>query len=292
MGAIWCQNDRRVDDTYKKGSVMSKTKNRLYFLVLVFILLGLGCSTVPITGRTQLELVPSDQLMAMSADQYGDFMSKHEVITNTPDARMVAQVGNRISQAVERYFREQNKSGMLDGYNWEFNLIKDPGVNAWAMAGGKVAVYTGILEIARGENGLATIMGHEIAHAVAQHGNERMSQSLLNQLGGMALATALSQQPAMTRELLMAAYGAGTQVGIMLPYSRLHETEADQMGLIFMAMAGYDPRQAVDFWSRMKKQGQKGAPPEFLSTHPAHATRIAQIKEYLPKAMTYYTQKE
>ncbi len=271
---------------------MPKIKNCLYLCILVFILLAMGCSTVPITGRKQLELVPSDQLMAMSADQYSDFMSKHEVITGTPDARMVAQVGNRISQAVERYFRKKNKSGMLQGYKWEFNLIKDPSANAWAMAGGKVAIYTGILKIAQGENGLATIMGHEVAHAVAQHGNERMSQSLLNQLGGVALATALSQQPAMTQELLMTAYGAGTQVGIMLPYSRLHETEADQMGLIFMAMAGYDPRQAVDFWSKMEKKGKKGAPPEFLSTHPAHATRIAQIKKYLPTAMTYYTQKE
>ncbi|MFO7912937.1 MAG: M48 family metallopeptidase [Desulfotignum sp.] len=271
---------------------MPKPKNYLYCWLLIFIMLALGCSTVPITGRRQLELVPSDQLMAMSADQYSEFMAKHEVITNTPDARMVAQVGNRISQAVERYFREQNKSGMLEGYKWEFNLIKDPSANAWAMSGGKVAVYSGILNIAQGENGLATIMGHEVAHAVAQHGNERMSQALLNQLGGVALTAALSQQPAMTKDLLMAAYGAGTQVGIMLPYSRLHETEADQMGLIFMAMAGYDPRQAVDFWSRMEKQGRKDAPPEFLSTHPAHATRIAQIKEYLPKAMTYYTRKE
>lgn len=271
---------------------MPKTKNCLIFCVLIFILLALSCSTVPITGRRQLELVPSGQLMAMSADQYSDFISKHEVIIGTRDARMVAQVGRRISQAVERYFLEQNKPGMLEGYKWEFNLIKDPGANAWAMAGGKVAVYTGILNLAQGENGLATIIGHEIAHAVAQHGNERMSQALLNQLGGMALATALSQQPAMTKELLMTAYGAGTQVGILLPYSRLHETEADQMGLIFMAMAGYDPRQAVDFWSRMEKQGQKGAPPEFLSTHPAHETRIARIKEYLPTAMKYYTYKE
>lgn len=267
-------------------------KNCLCFCLLFFVLVASGCSTVPITGRRQLELVPSDQLMAMSADQYSDFMSKHEVITGTSDARMVAQVGSRISQAVERYFREQNKSGVLQGYQWEFNLIKDPSANAWAMPGGKVAVYTGILSVAQGENGLATIMGHEIAHVVAQHGNERMSQGLLNQLGGMALATAISQQPQTTQNLFMTAYGAGTQVGILLPYSRLHETEADQMGLIFMAMAGYDPRKAVDFWVRMEKQSQQGSPPEFLSTHPAHATRIEKIKEYLPQAMTHYTNKE
>lgn len=281
-----------MNETHKKVSAMWRNNRCRYFCIVLLVLLVLGCSTVPITGRRQLELVPSGQLMAMSTEQYDAFLSGHEVITDTAEARMVSQVGHRISQAVERHFREQNRSGALRGYHWEFNLIDDPSANAWAMAGGKVAVYTGILDIAQGENGIATIMGHEIAHAVAKHGNERMSQGLLSQLGGAALATALSQQPAMTRDLLMAAYGAGTQVGIMLPYSRLHETEADRLGLIFMAMAGYDPRQAVDFWSRMGKKGREGSPPEFLSTHPAHATRIARIKAYLPTAITYYNQYE
>ena len=256
-------------------------------IVLLIILLA-ACSTVPLTGRRQLDLVPSDQIMAMSADQYQKFMDEHEVITGTAESRMVKRVGERISKAVETYLAEQNRTDLLAGYNWEFNLVKDSSVNAWAMPGGKVVVYTGILPVAKNENGLATVMGHEIAHAVARHGNERMSQALLTQLGGVALGVALSENPSQTNNLFMAAYGIGAQVGILLPYSRLQESEADHLGLIFMAMAGYDPREAVDFWQRMAAQDKGGAPPEFLSTHPANETRINQIKQYLPEAMKYY----
>jgi predicted Zn-dependent protease len=226
--------------------------------------------------------------MAMSADQYQKFMDEHEVITGTAESRMVKRVGERISKAVETYLAEQNRTDLLAGYNWEFNLVKDSSVNAWAMPGGKVVVYTGILPVAKNENGLATVMGHEIAHAVARHGNERMSQALLTQLGGVALGVALSENPSQTNNLFIAAYGLGAQVGILLPYSRLQESEADHLGLIFMAMAGYDPREAVDFWQRMAAQDKGGAPPEFLSTHPANETRINQIKQYLPEAMKYY----
>lgn len=247
-----------------------------------------ACSTVPVTGRQQLNLVSSDQIMAMSADQYQKFMAEHEVITGTEDSRRVKRVGERISAAVEKYLTQQNKSGALQGYNWEFNLVKDPAVNAWAMPGGKVVVYTGILPVARNETGLATVMGHEVAHAVARHGNERMSQALLTQLGGMALSTALSQNPSQTNDLFMAAYGIGTQVGVLLPYSRLQESEADHLGLIFMAMAGYDPRDALGFWQRMAEQSKGASPPEFLSTHPADRTRIERIRDYLPEAMAYY----
>jgi predicted Zn-dependent protease len=201
---------------------------------------------------------------------------------------MVKRVGGRISSAVEKYLAGQNHSDLLEGYTWEFNLVKDSSVNAWAMPGGKVAIYNGILPVTQNENGLATVMGHEVAHAVAQHGNERMSQALLTQLGGVALSVALSQNPSQTNDLFLAAYGIGTQVGILLPYSRLHESEADRLGLIFMAMAGYDPRDAVAFWQRMAAQSKGGAPPEFLSTHPAHETRIDQIMQYLPEAMKYY----
>jgi predicted Zn-dependent protease len=256
-------------------------------IVLLIILLA-ACSTVPLTGRRQLDLVPSDQIMAMSADQYQKFMDEHEVITGTAESRMVKRVGERISKAVETYLAEQNRTDLLAGYNWEFNLVKDSSVNAWAMPGGKVVVYTGILPVAKNENGLATVMGHEIAHAVARHGNERMSQALLTQLGGVALGVALSENPSQTNNLFIAAYGLGAQVGILLPYSRLQESEADHLGLIFMAMAGYDPREAVDFWQRMAAQDKGGAPPEFLSTHPANETRINQIKQYLPEAMKYY----
>jgi predicted Zn-dependent protease len=267
-----------------------KCISRLSGVCLLSILLA-ACSTVPLTGRRQLDLVPSDQIMAMSADQYQKFMDDHEVITGTPESRMVKRVGERISTAVETYLAKQNRSDLLAGYNWEFNLVKDSSVNAWAMPGGKVVVYTGILPVAKNENGLATVMGHEIAHAVARHGNERMSQALLTQLGGVALSVALSENPSQANNLFLAAYGLGSQVGILLPYSRLQESEADHLGLIFMAMAGYDPREAVDFWQRMAAQSKGGAPPEFLSTHPAHETRIKQLKEYLPEAMKYYRPK-
>ena len=257
---------------------------------LFAVLLVMACSTVPVTGRRQLDLVDSDQIMAMSAEQYQKFMAEHEVIRGTEDARMVRRVGERISTAVTNYLTAKDRSDLIAGYNWEFNLVNDPSVNAWAMPGGKVAVYTGILPVAQNENGLATVMGHEVAHAIAQHGNERMSQGLLTQLGGMALSVALSQNPSQTNNLFMTAYGVGTQVGILLPYSRLQESEADRLGLIFMAMAGYDPRQALGFWQRMAAQSKGGSPPEFLSTHPAHETRIERIEKYLPEAMKYYRQ--
>lgn len=261
-----------------------------YILAVLWLIVMLlaACSTVPVTGRKQLDLVPSDQLMAMSADQYQQFMSEHEVITGTAESQMVKRIGERISTAVENYLARQDKSELVADYNWEFNLVKDSSANAWAMPGGKVAVYTGILPVAETESGLATVMAHEVAHAIAQHGNERMSQGLLTQLGGMALSVALSQNPSQANNLFMSAYGLGTQVGVLLPYSRLQESEADHLGLIFMAMAGYDPREAVEFWQRMDAQANGEAPPEFLSTHPSHGTRIEQIKENLPEAMKYY----
>ena len=201
---------------------------------------------------------------------------------------MVKRVGTRIQKAVEQYFQQKGLSQQLDGYAWEFNLVEDKEANAWCMPGGKVVVYTGILPITKNEAGLATVMGHEIAHAVARHGNERMSQALLTQMGGMALAVALDQQPSQTSQLWMAVYGMGAQVGILLPYSRLQETEADHLGLIFMAMAGYDPHEAVEFWQRMAEMKDGKAPPEFLSTHPSDQARIKKIKEFIPEAMKYY----
>jgi predicted Zn-dependent protease len=264
---------------------------RKYIALLTasLVILVAACSTVPVTGRQQLDLVPSNQVMTMSFDAYKDFLSKHDVVTGTPEAQMVRRIGENIRGAVERYLASQKESDLLAGYRWEFNLVNDKSVNAWCMPGGKVVVYTGILPVTRDENGLAVVMGHEIAHAIARHGNERMSQGLLAQLGGVALSTALSQNPSQTNSLFMAAYGLGTQVGILLPYSRLQESEADRLGLIFMAMAGYDPQAAPDFWQRMAAQKQGGSPPEFLSTHPSDQQRINQIRnQYLPEALTYY----
>jgi predicted Zn-dependent protease len=257
-------------------------------LLLVSVACLTSCSTVPLTGRHQLLLIPDSQVMALSFDQYGKFLSQHQVVKGTPDAQMVQRVGHRIQGAVEIYLRRAGKAELLSGYKWEFHLVKDKQENAFCMPGGKVVVYTGILPVTKNEPGLATVLGHEIGHAVARHGNERMSQGLVTQLGSVALSTALSSRPAETQQLFMAAYGMGTQVGVLLPYSRLQESEADRLGLIFMSMAGYDPHQAVDFWRRMENQKNQASPPEFLSTHPSHATRIKDIEDYLPKAMTYY----
>ncbi|OGW37941.1 MAG: peptidase M48 [Nitrospirae bacterium GWD2_57_9] len=248
----------------------------------------LSCSTVPISKRRQLDLIPAETMLPMSFNSYQDFLSKHKVIDSTPEAQMVKRVGVRIQQSVERYFAENNQSDRLKGYAWEFHLIEDKQVNAWAMPGGKVVVYSGLVPGAQDENGLAVVMGHEIAHAVANHGDERMSQGLITEMGGIALATALSRKPAETQQLFMTAYGAGATVGLLLPFSRLHESEADHLGLIFMAMAGYDPQQAVPFWQRMSQKAGGGAPLELLSTHPADEKRIENIQKLMPEAMKHY----
>lgn len=256
-------------------------------VVLSLLLLVASCATVPVTGRSQLNLIPNNTMLSMSFQQYGQFLQENEVIRNTQEARMVKQVGTRIQHAVEQYFQQNNMPQELQNYQWEFNLVESEDVNAWCMPGGKVVVYSGLLPIAQNDAGLAVVMGHEIAHAVAQHGNERMSQGLLVQLGGMALSEALKSKPQKTQQLWMMAFGLGAQVGAILPYSRLHETEADHLGLIFMAMAGYDPRTAVNFWQRMSQAGGAGVP-EFLSTHPAGETRIRNIQEFMPEALQYY----
>ena len=260
-------------------------KKRMIILSLIFLVIA--CTTVPITGRRQLNIIPASQINSMSFTNYKDFLSKHKVVNGTKESKMVKRIGKKIQTAVESYFAEKKMSSHLNGYKWEFNLVQDDLVNAWCMPGGKVVVYTGILPVTKDETGLAVVMGHEVAHAVAGHGSERMSQGMLVQLGGMALDKALESKPEETKSIFMSAFGLGAQVGVMLPFSRLHESEADHLGLVFMAMAGYDPNKAVDFWQRMAAgSGQK--PPEFLSTHPSDETRIKKIKKLLPKAMKYY----
>jgi predicted Zn-dependent protease len=258
------------------------------FSLFLLLALILSCTTVPITGRGQLAFIPAGTILPMSFDNYRDFLAQHKVIDQTPEAQLVARVGQRVQHSVERYFSERGLASQLKGYQWEFHLVEGKEVNAWhARRQGRW--YTGILPVTRDENGLAVVLGHEIAHAVANHGGERMSQGLLVQMGGVALEAALSQKPKETNDLFLAAYGMGAQVGVLLPYGRLHESEADHLGLIYMAMAGYDPRGAVDFWERMAASKQGQAPPEILSTHPADATRIGNIKRLLPEAMKFYT---
>lgn len=252
-----------------------------------------SCSEVAITGRSQLNLIPDKTMNSMALTEYQSFLKENKQSTNASDVAMVQRVGLRIADAVERYCRQNGMSDQISGFNWEFNLIESKEINAWAMPGGKVVIYTGILPVTQDETGLAVVMGHEIAHVIARHGNERMSQGLLVQMGGMALSEALASQPAATQQLFMNSYGIGANVGVLLPYSRLHESEADRMGLIFMAMAGYNPQAAVDFWQRMGSQpGASQKPPEFLSTHPADTTRINNIKSHLPEAMNYYRQNQ
>ena len=260
------------------------------FAIIACLLLLSACSTVPITGRSQLNLIPGSSMLSMSLQQYDQFPKEHKLSTNQEQTQMVKRVGLRIQNAVERYFASNGLSSQLANYKWEFNLVEDKQLNAWCMPGGKVVVYTGILPVTKDETGLAVVMGHEIAHAIAEHGNERMSQGLMAQMGGVALSTALSTQPAATQQLWMAAYGLGSQYGAILPYGRLQENEADHLGLIFMAMAGYSPNQAVGFWQRMAAQKGGNTTPEFLSTHPADATRIQNIQRLIPEAMKYYRQ--
>ncbi|MCF8145451.1 MAG: M48 family metallopeptidase [Deltaproteobacteria bacterium] len=266
---------------------MKSIPYHIHLLVFMIFLLA-SCSTVPVTGRKQLALIPSSTMLSMSFQQYDAFLEENKLSTNQEQTRMVKRVGHNIQKAVEQYMADNNRSDALKNYHWEFNLVESSEVNAWCMPGGKVVIYSGILPITQDEAGLAVVMGHEIAHAVARHGDERMSQGLLVQTGGLALSTALATKPETTRQLWMAAFGLGASVGVMLPYSRLHENEADRLGLIFMAMAGYDPRVAVEFWKRMSQEKKGGAPPEFLSTHPADETRIQNITARLPEAMKYY----
>lgn len=257
-------------------------------LLLLSVSALIACATVPVTERRQLNLVSEGSLATASQQQYQEFLSTHEVVANTPESEMVKRVGQRIQQAVQQFMTSRNQADDLAGYQWEFNLINSPEMNAWAMPGGKVAVYSGILPVTQDEAGLGAVMGHEIAHIIAKHGSERMSQQLMAQMGGQALSVALANRPEATKSLLMNVFGVGATVGVMLPYSRLQEREADQLGLVFMAMAGYDPHAAVGVWQRMaEQQGGKGIP-EFLSTHPADQSRIRQIQKEIPEAMRYY----
>ncbi len=236
-----------------------------------------------------MNLLPEKELIAMSLTAYSDFLKENPPApASATDAALVKNVGLKISQAVAGYLSKNGLSDRIKDYKWEFNLVNSKEVNAWCMPGGKVVVYSGLLPVTRDEEGLAFVMGHEIAHAIARHGNERMSQNLLAQTGGLALDIMLAEKPAETRNLFLSAYGVGAQVGVLLPFSRTHETEADKLGMIFMAIAGYNPAQAPLVWERMVKLNSGPKPPEFLSTHPGDQTRINNLRKFIPEAMKYY----
>lgn len=257
-------------------------------LIAGISLVVISCSSVPVTGRSQLSLVSNDEMLSTSTQQYGEFLKTNKVIpVDDKQTQLVKKVGLNIQHAVEEYFRQHNLSQNLKGYHWEYNLVESKEVNAWCMPGGKVVVYTGILPVTKTEMGLAVVLGHEIAHAVAEHGKERVSQAMLTELGGMALNEALKTNTEQTKQIWNTAFGLGAQYGVLLPFSRTQESEADHLGLIFMAMAGYDPHEALTFWQRMAAQGGD-KPPELLSTHPSDDTRIADIQKELPEALKYY----
>ncbi|MDE1206594.1 M48 family metallopeptidase [Tenacibaculum larymnensis] len=240
------------------------------------------CSTVPITGRKRLNFVNDAQILPASFAQYKGFLEENKLSTNTAKTNEIRRVGKNISTAVDRFMRANGMKAEADAYEWEFNLVEDKTVNAWCLPGGKVVFYTGILPICANEDGIAAVMGHEVAHAFAKHGQERMSTGQLQQLGGVALA--LGTQNSENAEMWNMAYGLGTQVGVMLPFSRQHETEADKLGLVFMIMAGYKGEEAAEVWVRMSQRSGGGAPPEFMSTHPSNQTRIQTLRNFLPEA--------
>ncbi|WP_340076532.1 M48 family metallopeptidase [Leptobacterium sp. I13] len=257
-------------------------KGASYLLILAFII---SCKTNPFTGKKTLNFVSNSQLFPTSFQQYNQVLDESNVIKGTSDAALVKKVGARIASAADRWLTANGYPGYLKDYRWEYNLIKDDQVNAWAMPGGKIAFYTGILPITKTETGLAVVMGHEVAHALADHGAQRMSAGTLQQLVGVGVAAATSEKSAEAQNAWLQAYGIGTQVGVMLPFSRKHESEADAIGIQIMAIAGYNPYEAAELWKRMKVNSGGQAPPEFLSTHPSNETRIQNLTALAPKAV-------
>ncbi|OGC04729.1 peptidase M48 [candidate division WOR-1 bacterium RIFOXYA12_FULL_43_27] len=259
-----------------------------YILFIALLLFLTGCGKVLLTQRQQLLLVSDYDMRALGSQQYQEILSKSKVVRDTNDYQRVLRVGNRIAGAVDDFARSQGIEEYTMGYKWEFNLIDDnKAMNAFCLPGGKIAVYTGLLPVTKDDTGLAVVLAHEIAHALAKHGEERMSHILLLEFGGATLSNAIKEQPEETKKNLLLAFGIGANVGVLLPYNRLQESEADRIGLSMMAYAGYDPHVALALWSRMEKL-ETSRPPEFLSTHPLSSERIKAIKEEIPEAMKYY----
>ena len=263
-------------------------KNWTGLLLLAVSLVA--CTSNPLTGKKQMTLLPESELQTMAGNEYRTFLTKNKVVApaQNKDAQSVKRVGERIISAVKKYYAEKGISDQLNGYNWEVNLVDDKTVNAWCMPGGKIVVYTGLLSVTQNDAALAAVMGHEVSHALLQHGNQRMSQGMIQQLGGIAIAVAVADKPKETQDIFLNAYGVGSQVGVLLPFSRKHELEADHYGLIFSAIAGYDPEEAIRLWERMEQASAGNKPVEFLSTHPSEGHRIDQLRQFMPEALKYY----
>lgn len=264
---------------------MTMNKSKILFNVLTLFIV-ISCAKNPFTGKNTLALVPNSEILPSAFQQYNQFLTENKVITGSSDARNVEVVGKKIKDAAEKWLNANGYQGYLKDYQWEYKLVINKEVNAWCMPGGKIVVYSGILPITKDEAGLATVLGHEVSHALANHGQQRMSAGLLQELGAAGVGAAIGTKSAQTQQIAMTAYGAVTQYGGMLPFSRSHESEADKIGLTLMAIAGYNPDQAVVFWERMAANSAASgkAPPEFASTHPSDATRIADLKNLIPQA--------
>ena len=261
---------------------------KIVVLVLT-VFLFVECSTVPITGRKRVNFVSDAQVLPASFAQYKGFLAENKLSKDRVMSNQIKNVGKNISAAVDRFMRANNMVSEANSYKWEFNLIEDKTVNAWCMPGGKVVFYTGIMPICSNENGVAAVMGHEVAHAFAKHGQERMSQGQLQQIGGLAVALGTSGKDRKTQQIWNTAFGIGSGLG-MLKFSRVHEQEADRLGLVFMLMAGYDGTEAAEVWVRMSKLSKGKSQPEILSTHPSNASRIQDLRTYLPTARKYAAQ--
>lgn len=265
---------------------MKRRKILLSATLVTLLAVIIGCSTVAVTGRRQLSLVSDEEVMSLSNEGFTDYMKTAKASTNQTKTAMVVRVGKKIANAVETYLRENGREADVKQFAWEFHLVQDQEANAFCMPGGKIVVNEGILQYTQNEEGLAIVLGHEVAHAVAKHSAERISQQMLVNYGGTALNLLLQNKSGITQTLAQQVYGLGAQYGVMLPYSRLNENEADHMGLVFAAMAGYNPQAAIAFWQRMSAGG--ASVPEFLSTHPSDQTRIKKLQEIMPEALKYY----
>jgi predicted Zn-dependent protease len=265
-------------------------KHKIVIIGFLLLIIQLSCKTNAITGRNQLKLVSDSELQNMAVSEYRQFLSKEKVLNNNLDknAIMVKNIGIRISNAITKYYNERNLASELVGYNWEYNLVDSKQVNAWCMPGGKIVVYTGLLPITKNEDALAVVIGHEIAHALAKHGNERMSQSMLQQFGNLALSIAVNNKPKETQDAFLNAYGVGSSVGFILPHSRKQELEADKFGLRFAALAGYNIREAIPLWNRMKTASGNNGSTEFLNTHPAEDRRISELSKIMDETIRDY----
>lgn len=254
------------------------------FISMVVMIMVFGCATNPLTGKSTLALVDNSSIFPTAFQQYSQFLNENKVITNTPEAKMVEKVGVNIKNAAQKWLTAVGKPDYLKDYQWEYKLVDDKAVNAWCMPGGKIVFYTGILPITKDEAGMAVVMGHEVAHALLNHGQQRMSAGMLQQAGMVGVGLATMNKTQETQHLAMLAYTGASQFGGMLPFSRAHESEADKIGLILMSIAGYNPEASVPFWERMGQTGGGQAPPEFMSTHPSHNTRISNLRKWIPEA--------